>query len=140
MTPDPITTAASAAVIGGAVAAAGGAPPDPVIIASLAGALCSAWARPSTGAVWSISYIVGTLVHTVLSCGAGMTGAVLVPPFVPELAGVPGWAIAFPAAAGAHLIIPSLGEVKAALIERLRGRPAAVTPTPTDSSSTGGHP
>ena len=132
MTPDPITTAASAAAIGGAVAALGGAPPDPVIIASLIGALCSAWGRPASRPEWSIGYIGGTLVHTVLSCGAGMSGAVLVPVYMHELAQAPGWSIAFPIAFFASKLIPSFDEVKAALIERIRGRAAA----PTDSSST----
>lgn len=136
MSPDPITTAASAAAIGGAVAALGGAPPDPVIIASLLGALCSAWVRPAQQPDWTIGYIGSTLVHTVLSCGAGMSGAVLVPVYMHELAGVPGWAVAGPAAYLAHKIIPSFDDVKAALIERIRGRAAA----PTDSSSTGGQP
>lgn len=138
MSPDPITTAASAAVIGGTVAALGGAPPDPVIVASLLGALCSAWARPSSGPEWTWRYIGGTLVHTVLSCGAGMCGAVLVPAFVRELGSVPGWAMAGPMAAFAHQIIPSVGEIKGALIDRIRGRAADI---PTDSSSsTGGQP
>lgn len=132
MSPDPITTAASAAAIGGAVTALGGAPPDPVIIASLVGALCSAWGRPAQKPDWTIGYIGGTLVHTVLSCGAGMSGAVLLPAFVAELARVPAWSIAGPAAYFAARLIPSFEEIKGAFIDRIRGRAAA------DSSSTGG--
>jgi hypothetical protein len=136
MTPDPITTAASAAIIGGAVAAAGGAPPDPIIIASLLGALCSAWGRPSQRPDWTLGYIGGTLVHTVLSCGAGMSGAVLLPAYMHELVSVPGWAVAGPAAFFSARLIPSVDQVKDALIERIRGRAS----TPSDSNSTGGQP
>jgi hypothetical protein len=135
MSPDPITTAASAAAIGAVAAAVGGSPPDPVVIASLAGSLCSAWARPSSGPEWTWRYIGGSLVHTILSFGAGMSSSVLAPVFAVELVSVAGWAIAFPAAAFAHQIIPSVGEVKTALLERIRGR--ASTPPGSDA---GGQP
>ena len=136
MPPDPITTAASAAIIGGAVAAAGSAPPDPVIIASLIGALCSAWWRPAQRPEWTVGYIGGTLVHTVMSCGAGMSGAVLLPVYMSELVHVPGWAVAGPVAFFGARFIPSFDEVKDALVERIRGRAVS----PHDSSNTGGQP
>ncbi len=115
-------------MIGATAGAMAGQPFDPALVAALSGAVCSSWLREGGEPAWSVRYVVGTMVHMLLSTGAGLSLAVTLPVTVDALARVPGWALAFPVAACTHLLIPEIAksvvELRGALVDRIRGRRA----------------